>query len=130
LTLPPIDLPWPDKALSPNARVHWARKAGISSRARNAAGWATVLALGGEKQSLPLGARVAVSVVFFPPDKRHRDMDNLVASMKASFDGIADAIGIDDRHFIPTYAMGEPVKGGLVRVSLSESHPLIVESVK
>ena len=29
-----VRLPWPPKELSPNARVHWARKAGVSQKYR------------------------------------------------------------------------------------------------
>ena len=111
-----VDLGWPEKVLSPNARGHWSSRARAVKSARLAAWIRARVAIG---RNRPSWGKVAVSVEFCPPDKRRRDMDNLIASMKASFDGIADAIGIDDRHFIPTYAMGEPVKGGLVRVSLS-----------
>lgn len=36
---------------------------------------------------------------FFPPDRRARDEDNLIASLKSSLDGIAQALRIDDRCF-------------------------------
>ena len=129
MSYPPIDLPWPDKALSPNARVHWSKRA---AKAKHARLTAFILSAA----SIPLADRrprwpkVAMNVTFCPPDNRRRDLDNCIASLKHATDGISDAIGIDDRHFIPTYAMGEPVKGGLVRVSLSETSPVIVESVK
>jgi crossover junction endodeoxyribonuclease RusA len=58
-------------------------------------------------------------VTFQPPDKRRRDRDNLQASLKAHFDGIADALGVNDSLFVPTYAIGEPVKGGAVRVEIT-----------
>lgn len=129
MTLPPIDLPWPDKLLNPNARAHWRARAPKVKHARLAAFVLMSASVPARERKLNW-PKVGVSVEFCPPDKRRRDMDNLVASMKASFDGIADAIGIDDRHFIPTYSMGSPVKGGCVRVTLSEAHPVIVESVK
>lgn len=121
-----IDLPWPDKDLSQNARVHWSRRAKAVKAARTAAAWLVRAGI----PRRPDWKAVALSVVFHPPNRRRFDQDGLIGRMKALQDGIADAIGVDDCHFIPTYAMGEPVKGGCVRVSLSESHPVIVESVK
>jgi crossover junction endodeoxyribonuclease RusA len=34
-------------------------------------------------------------------DKRHRDADNCLAAAKAGLDGMADALGVNDRHFQP-----------------------------
>jgi hypothetical protein len=63
---------------------------------------------------------VSVVTTFFPPDRQPRDEDNLKARCKAIYDGIADAIGIDDRHFRhQPVVIGEPVKGGRVVVELS-----------
>jgi len=47
-------------------------------------------------------------------------MDNAIAAFKGGADGLADAWGIDDRHFIVTYKWAEPVKGGRVVVELEE----------
>ncbi|MFO1268569.1 MAG: hypothetical protein U1F25_13740 [Rubrivivax sp.] len=66
-------------------------------------------------------AELAISLVFVPPDRRARDLDNLIAAMKAGLDGLADVLGVDDsrwRHAKPpTIARGEI--GGLVRVEVS-----------
>ena len=53
---------------------------------------------------------------FHPPDKRKRDVDNVIASLKALIDGLADAWGIDDSEFLITYPrkFAEPVKGGKI----------------
>lgn len=109
-----VELPWPDKILSPNARTHWARKAKAVKAARVAAFY---LVRAVAKSTLDAsGAHVRMT--FCPPDNRRRDRDNLIASMKAATDGISDAIGIDDSKFQSTYAIGEPIKGGLVRVEI------------
>lgn len=110
-----VDLPWPDKDLSQNARVHWPRRAKAVKSARTTAAW---LVRAGVPRKLDWKG-VALSVVFLPPDRRRYDLDGLIGRMKALQDGISDAIGIDDRHFVPTYSLGSPVKGGLVRVTLS-----------
>lgn len=108
-------LPWPDKVLSSNARVHWAVKARATKAAREYAWAVTLNATGAIKKSWP-GARLALT--FNPPDKRRRDEQNCIISAKALIDGIADALGIDDSKFRISYAMGEPVKGGAVRVEI------------
>jgi crossover junction endodeoxyribonuclease RusA len=110
-----VELPWFDKILSPNARVHWMRKAKVTKAAR-LMGWGYVLAATGGKPNIKGAAHV--SMTFCPPDKRRRDLDNCISSTKAHRDGIADAIGIDDSKFQTTYAFGEPVKGGAVIVTI------------
>lgn len=59
---------------------------------------------------------------FLPPDRRRRDMDNLLASCKGLLDGIADALGVDDSRFAITLALtSEPVKFGGVRVTIGRA---------
>jgi crossover junction endodeoxyribonuclease RusA len=113
-----VTLPWPEKVLSPNARVHWSRKAKAVKAARHSASWLVLEKLmAGRILGWPAAS---ISMTFCPPDNRRRDRDNLIASMKAATDGISDAIGIDDSKFEATYRMGEPVKGGSVLVTIEE----------
>lgn len=56
---------------------------------------------------------------FHPPRAGRFDRDNAVGRCKALQDGIADALGIDDSRFVPTYLIGEPVKGGRVVVEIA-----------
>ena len=109
-----VTLPWPDKALSANARLHWAPKSRATKRARQDAAWLTRAA---GSVTLPDGP-IAVRVTFHPPTKRRHDRDNLIGRMKAAQDGIADALGVDDARFEPTYAMGEVRRGGAVVVEI------------
>lgn len=112
-----IDLPWPHKGLSPNARLHFHQLARLKKRYR------------ADCYLLTKAARVTVgpgrhslSLVFFPPDPRPRDRDNLLASMKSGIDGMADALGVNDRNFDPvsaSVAQGRLVKGGAVRITLA-----------
>lgn len=49
-----------------------------------------------------LGNRpLPLRLTFFAPDKRKRDLDNLLAAMKPSLDGMAQALGVDDSLFYP-----------------------------
>ena len=109
-----IELPWPSPALSPNARGHWSKRAKAAKAYRNAC----YLLTKASGVKAPTG-RVALSIEFVPPDRRRRDDDNCLACFKAGRDGIADALGIDDSNFVTTlWLASEPVKGGLVRVTI------------
>lgn len=109
-----LTLPWPDRRLSPNARVHWSRRAKAVKLARQEA---LALAFEAGARRLRITGQPRIAMTFCPPDRR-RDMDNLIASMKAANDGIADALNVDDSRFISTYSMGQPVKGGAVVVTV------------
>lgn len=110
-----ITLPWPSRSLSPNARVHWRRLADVKKLAKRDAFYA---AMSGRKEKID-APTIKASVTFSPPDRRARDTDNMISSMKAAFDGIADAIGIDDSKWtLHIQPVAEPVKGGRVTVEL------------
>lgn len=107
-----ISLPWPAKELSPNfrSRSHWPRTREVG-RARKVA-WGLTLAAGASGKLL--------TVTFNPPDRRARDKDNLIASVKAYQDGIADALKSNDSTFDPEYLVGNPMPGGRVVVEIGE----------
>ena len=113
-----IVLPWPDKRLSPNARLHWRAKMAPKKAAKEQAGYLTLAADGfrAAKASLAGDGPIAVEMRFYPPDRRHRDDDNMIGCMKAARDGIAEALGVDDRRFRPHYIFEEAEKPGRVEV--------------
>lgn len=117
-----IVLPWPDGRLSPNARVHWRVKHAVKAPAREAGKYATFEAVAGgmreARAALAGDSPIPVTITFFPPDKRHRDDDNMIGSFKAHRDGIAEALGVNDRRFRPTYVIAAPEKPGRVEVIL------------
>jgi len=106
-------LPWPPAILNPNVRAHWARKADATKQYRL---HCFVLAQQA-KLTKPKG-RAVLSLTFCPPDKRRRDDDNMLAAFKAGRDGIAQALGIDDNKLSLMIEVGEPVKGGQVKVQI------------
>ncbi len=119
-----ISLPWAPRELSPNARIHWARKAPIIANYRHACAWSTKRdvsksAINELIAAVHSGSVLHLFVEFFPPDKRRRDDDNLTGAFKHGRDGIASALCIDDRHFrMHPLIMEETVKAGLVRVRI------------
>lgn len=118
-----LDLPWPDRRLSPNARLHHKAVAAVKAKARRDAAYLTYAAmLCGAKevrQHFSGEGPIRYRVTFYPPDARHRDDDNMIAMFKAARDGIADALGVNDRRFRPEYYFAEPCKPGRVEVELS-----------
>lgn len=94
-----IVLPIPARKLSPNGRTHWRRKAGLTKTARNRARLLTLQAIGDHyhARGLTVPAFAGYSLAHYFPTAQPRDDDNADAACKAYRDGIADALGIDDR---------------------------------
>ena len=114
-----ITLPWPDRRLSPNARLHWRAKVGPKQAARIAAQHATVAAKGFYSVRKALDGTegpIPITVRFYPPDRRHRDDDNMIGSLKHARDGIAEVLRVDDRRFRPHYFFEDACKPGRVEV--------------
>ena len=99
-----ITLPWPSAKLNPNRSkgMHWASTSALRKVARSDA-----FALAFKAMSIrefvrpPATGAVALSITFVQPDRRARDRDNLLAALKPSLDGVADALGINDSQFDP-----------------------------
>ena len=91
-----IKLPWPAKPLHSNARVHWAVKSGAAAKARKEAWFMATQA------DLPCWPEASLLIEYYPPTRRG-DPQNVPSSLKAYIDGIADAMGCDDRAFKVDY---------------------------
>lgn len=109
-----IDLPWPSRDLHPNARKHWGAKARAAKQARADAGWAAKAA--GVKSIDATG--LVVTAIFSPPDRRRRDRDGMLSSIKSYLDGIADVIGVDDSLWEIAIRKAPPRQGGNVRIEI------------
>jgi crossover junction endodeoxyribonuclease RusA len=115
-----ITLPWPDRVLSPNDRPHWAAKARAVRSARIKA-WAHTKVAFGAKYWHSDHGDIYLDYVFNPPDRRARDEDSLISSMKAHRDGIADALRVNDVRFRQgNVEIGEVIKGGRVVITIRE----------
>ena len=113
-----IVLPWPARELHPNARVHWAVKR-KHSRAAREAGYIAAIAAGARDAEYGPG-RLQVWIDGYACDRRRRDADGLLSSLKPALDGIADAMGTDDRWFVPhPWIKDEVRKPGEVRIRIT-----------
>jgi crossover junction endodeoxyribonuclease RusA len=111
-----IELSWPAKQLSPNARVHHMVKHRFAKAAKIEAGWAT-------KAARPFDwghdGPFAIGITAYPPSNRNRDADNLIASLKSHLDGIADALGVNDSTFqAPTLKWADQTQHGKIVVTV------------
>lgn len=109
-----LTLPWPPTGLSPNDRVHWAAKSKLVKAYRTDCYWAAKA--GGVR--VVDAPELALTITFHPPRRGRIDRDNRIAAFKAGQDGLAEAMGCDDSIFVPTYRLGEPIKGGAVIVEV------------
>lgn len=95
-----ITLPWPDSMLFPNRRRGSFRKfQPFIEAAREIGYYAAKEALG--RNTMNISARTPVKLLFVMPDKRNRDSDGLHGAVKHHLDGIARALGVDDKVFRP-----------------------------
>lgn len=112
-----ITLPFPPAALSghANGNNRWGKIAltrqwrVLAYRATQAAGVA----------AMPDVGDIHIDFLFTPPDRRG-DRTNYPSRLKPMIDGIADALGVNDRRFLPSYQFAEPCKPGSVTVTIGD----------
>ena len=109
-----LTLPWPPKELSPNVRQHWS----ALSRAKKAYRTACAITARQQGAGRSEAKKLHVSLVFVPPTRRAYDLDNLLARMKSGMDGLADVLGVDDRHWKLEIDRSDEI-GGFVRVEVT-----------
>ncbi len=110
-----IELPFPPASLSGHNTGHWRSKSAVVAKHRE---WARLATLATKIDTSGGEFDIRVIVTFYPPDKRG-DRINFPNRMKPYFDGIADALKVNDSRFVPHYQFAEPVKGGRVVVVLA-----------
>jgi len=87
-----ITLPLPPKELHPNARPHWRTKAKYTKAYRLvSASFARKWINSGMGSKPTVWATASVEATFYFKDARRRDRDGMLSSLKAAFDGLADA---------------------------------------
>src|SRR3546814_20081709 len=94
-------LPWPDSQLMPNRKNgrHWGATVEAKVAARTAGLYAAQAALQGH--TVNLGERIPARITFVAPNKRKRDLDNLLGAMKHALDGIAMYPEVEASRFRP-----------------------------
>jgi crossover junction endodeoxyribonuclease RusA len=117
LTIAAMVFPWPDARLSPNKRFDRRALIWVKGNAKNEA-YAITL----ESKTVVLDTDLQLTLTFYPPDRRKRDLDNLYATFKAYQDGMFLALGIDDCKIERVILQrGNPIPGGQVFVDIREA---------
>jgi len=111
-----VKLPWPPKELSPNSRPHWAAKAKAAKAYRRECYLLTLA----EYKKVEFEGKYHLYFDFYPKTRRRPDDDNCLASAKSGRDGIADAMGVDDKRFI-SHPLVKEETGGYVMVTVVRS---------
>jgi len=111
-----IVLPFPSSILAghANSNGHHA-KITATKKHREWAKDATQAAMG-LKPVIPAGD-IVVTVMFYPPNNLG-DRINFPNRMKPYFDGIADALKVNDKRFVPVFRFMAPEKPGRVEVEI------------
>jgi crossover junction endodeoxyribonuclease RusA len=105
---------YPPKPLWPNARPNRFAKARVAKSYRYDCcrlAWAQNV----HRVNWPDG-KIKIHLTFHPAGSP--DDDNLEAAFKSGRDGIADAMGMDDKRFSVTREIASKVKGGCVLVQI------------
>jgi hypothetical protein len=100
-----IRLDWPPSSLSGHAKGHWRGKSSVTGKHRE---WARAATLAANVPPIAATGDIRLGITFFPPDRRG-DRTNYPNRIKPALDGIADALKVNDRRFLPTYHFAEPV---------------------
>ena len=109
-----VILPWPTKDLSPNTRGHWAIKA-RAKKAYRAACTAQARSQGLWRMD---AERLHLKITFVPPNRRARDLDNMLASLKSGLDGLCDVMGVDDSKWSIEISKADDRIGGFVEIEV------------
>jgi crossover junction endodeoxyribonuclease RusA len=107
-----IRLPWPPAALTPHAKGGLWGKIKATRDYRQAA-YILARAAGVERAT---GAPAVRIVVTYHPPSQRGDVANVHGRLKAAFDGLADALGLNDKTFRIAFpeVFGPSKKGGEV----------------
>ena len=107
-----ITFPWPPKELNPNNCSHYHEKAKKKAIYKDICYWTT------KEANIPKGDYSELSIVFYKPNRRWMDLDNMLASIKSGLDGMCLALEIDDRCFTKITIEIADTIGGMIKVEI------------
>lgn len=117
-------LPFPPSSLSGHTKGHWRKNYRLVATMRAEAFHLARAAKLAAHYAVPEAGDIGIVFTFYPPNNRG-DRLNFPNRIKCQVDGIAEALGVNDKRFLPAYAFGEPCKPGRVEVDiLSPESPL------
>jgi crossover junction endodeoxyribonuclease RusA len=103
VTVYKVAFQYPSPPLTSNQRLHWRQKATLTAAIRTTTRFYA-------RDIPPLG-KCSVGLTWYVTDKRRRDADNVVPTLKAMCDGLVDAlVVVDDTPDLMTKFMPEIVR--------------------
>jgi crossover junction endodeoxyribonuclease RusA len=109
-----ITLPFPPSILSGHNTGHWKAKSGTVAQHRE---WAKLATLAAKWQVPPRGD-IVIYITFYPADNRG-DRMNFPNRIKPQIDGIAEALGINDKRFLPSFHFGPVAFPGRIEYAIA-----------
>jgi hypothetical protein len=106
---------WPAEELWQNSRAHWSRKNRATAVAKHEA---RTLAIRAGIKAIAMRKAYRVEVTFCPSAMSRADRQNMPGAVKAHIDGIAHALGVDDRCFVPSFVFADKGGPGEVRFAV------------
>lgn len=118
----PVVLPWPTK-LTPNAkrRQHW-RTTQRETKAAKELAWGLALAAG-YRYMRGMNTPMTVKITVEPWPGTYPDQDGCIGAVKAYLDGIALALGVDDKLFRLAPIFGDQRNPGQVTIEVEVPDP-------
>lgn len=95
-----IKLPFPAPELFPNRKNGRSHHGTAEAKAKQRDDAFYLTKQAARTYQVPTG-HIPLSIVFVEPTAHHRDLDNMLAASKAAIDGMAKALGVDDKVFQP-----------------------------
>lgn len=108
-----IEVPFPPAILSGHNTGHHWKKAPVVKQYRELAKLATLEA----NPTVPEEGDIPIRFTFYAPDNRG-DRTNYPNRIKPIIDGVADALGVNDKRFLPSYHFMPNEKPGKVVIEL------------
>ena len=104
--------PWYPRELNPNVTCHYHEKARKKAIYKDLWYWTT------KEANIQKGDYRELSIVFYKPNRRWMDLDNMLASIKSGLDGMCLALEIDDRCFTKITIEIADTIGGMIKVEI------------
>lgn len=114
-----IVLPFPPATLSGHAKgkAFWGKHTVTQEWREDACKTAMAASLPAFPDGKAYEDDILVRVAFYPPNRRG-DRVNFPNRMKPIFDGLADALGVNDARFVPAFEFHPPQKPGRVEITI------------
>ena len=112
-----VIFPWFPKELSPNWTGHFHAKAKFKAIYKQVCKEQTMKVLE-QMNGSTFWEFTEIDITFNMPDKRWRDSDNLLASVKNGLDGMCEALQINDKCFEHIHIHRSKEVGGFITVQL------------